>query len=208
MKIALINASPKHKNSASGVILEELKELLAEHTVTEYGLHAPYLPESVRPEELARQDALVFVFPLYVDGIPSHFLRHLVRLEGFFRESGARPAVYAAVNCGFYEGRQNRLALEMMECWCGKAGLKWGRGVGIGAGGILSGGVPPEKGPRKNSSAALRELAENIAGLKSGPNRFVSPNLPRIVYKTAAEIGWGRKGKANGLKRKDLFRKR
>lgn len=45
--------------------------------------------------------------------------------------------VYCLVNCGFYEGHQNKLAIEMMGNWCEKAGIKWGEEVGIGAGGMI-----------------------------------------------------------------------
>jgi hypothetical protein len=209
MRIAMINASPKVKNSSSGLILGELKGLLANHAVIEYGLHAVELPVCPGPDELAKQDVLVFAFPLYVDGIPSHFLRYLVSLENFFKESDFHPVVYAIVNCGFYEGVQNRHALEMMKCWCVKSHLRWGRGVGIGGGGMMLGltSVPPGNGPKKNSSGALRELAKSIEGLESGENLFTSPNFPRIIYKIMAEIGWRYQIKANGLKRRDLFRR-
>ncbi|WP_411677990.1 hypothetical protein [Caproicibacter sp.] len=208
MKIALINASPKLKDSASGVILEELKGLLAEHAVTEYGFHTPALPENT--EELANQDALVFAFPLYVDGIPSHLLNCMAGLEESFRKRENPPTVYAVANCGFYEGIQNRHALRIMRNWCEKSGLVWGRGVGLGGGGMLPGiaGVPPGKGPKKNFSAALRQLAESIHALSGGEDLFTSPNYPRIAYKTAAEIGWRQQAKANGLAKKDLFQKR
>lgn len=111
------------------------------------------------------------------------------------------------VNCGFYEGHQNKLALEMMENWCVKARLKWGQGIGIGAGGMLSGlkNVPIGHGPKKNLEKAFNQLTNNILNSSSEENIFVNANFPRILYKFAAEMGWRQAIKANGLKRKDLF---
>lgn len=208
MNIALINGSPKHTGSASGVLLEELKGLLAGETIAELNLHGPVIPESL-PAELFRQDALVFAFPLYVDGIPSHLLRCLIKLEELFRGGEAHPTVYAIVNCGFYEGTQNRHALRMMQCWCERAGLKWGRGVGAGSGGMIAGlsKVPPGKGPKKNVSTALAQLAGSIRGLSGGENMLVNPNFPRIAYHKTGELGWRSQARANGLQTKDLFRK-
>jgi hypothetical protein len=76
---------------------------------------------------LTECNVLVFAFPLYVDGIPSHLLNCLRKLEKFFGGLDKKDImVYSLGNCGFYEGDQNKLAIEMMENWCAKAGLKWG----------------------------------------------------------------------------------
>lgn len=73
MKIALINGSPKVKSSASGILLEDLKVYLGETEVMEFGFHTGAVTgEEV--EALNQADALVFSFPLYVDGIPGHLL--------------------------------------------------------------------------------------------------------------------------------------
>ncbi|HAW69762.1 MAG TPA: hypothetical protein DHD79_09105, partial [Firmicutes bacterium] len=83
--------------------------------------------------ELAACDTLVFAFPLYVDGIPSHLLSCLSQMEGYLKPLASKEMrVYAIVNCGFYEGRQNQHALDMMQNWCAKTRLIWGHGLGIG----------------------------------------------------------------------------
>jgi len=50
-------------------------------------------------------------------------------------------------------------------------------------------------------------MVVNIASGTKADNLFVSPNFPRWAYKLGAEMGWRQRIKANGLKRKDLFRK-
>lgn len=212
MKISLINGSPKFKNSASGCLLQELKPFL-EHDnnlISEYHFREPQL-NTGEMEQLAQCDVLVFAFPIYVDGIPSHLLNCLIQLESFFSTIKAKDIiVYSLVNCGFYEGHQNALAIEMMKNWCAKAELQWGQGVGIGAGGMLTAikNVPIGNGPKKDLGIAFEKLANNILKASSGEDIFITANFPRILYKLAAERGWRKSIKANGLKRKDLFLKK
>lgn len=209
MKIALINGSPKMKDSASNCILHELKAFLEKNSniITEYYFRKPQLSKK-EMEELIEYDILVFAFPLYVDGIPSHLLNCLIQLEGCFANIKEKEImVYSLVNCGFYEGHHNELAIEMMENWCAKAGLRWGQGIGIGAGGMLPtlNNIPIGHGPKKNLEKVLKQLADNIVKCASEENIFTTANFPRVLYKLAAEMGWRRSIKANGLKRKDLF---
>lgn len=209
MKITLINGSPKIKGSASGILLDELKSLRENDCITEYNLRTPLLPSEMDLEEFAQQDAVVFFFPLYVDGIPSQLVNCLCQLENYFIAHPSNVTIYAVVNCGFFEGNQNRYALEIMRNWCSKSGLRWGQGIGIGGGGMLSGlqSVPAGKGLRKNFSAAISQLSEHITVGASAKDIYVSPNIPRIAYKMGAEMEWRQQIKANGLSDKDLSRK-
>ncbi len=212
MKIALINGSPKIHESASGCVLHELKALLdnTNHMICEYSFKKPQL-SSEEMDNLAECNVLVFAFPLYVDGIPSHLLNCLVQLETLFSAiKETNILVYSVINCGFYEGRQNELAIEIMENWCIKAGLKWGQGIAIGAGGMLPmlKNVPNGHGLKKNLERALIHLSNNILKSTSGDNICITANFPRILYKLTAEMGWRQSIKANGLKRKDLFFKK
>jgi hypothetical protein len=54
----------------------------------------------------------------------------------------------------------------------------------------------------------LDNLASNILRKSSADNLYVKPGIPRFLYKLAAEMGWRQTIKANGLKTKDLSRKR
>lgn len=209
MKIALINASPKIRESASGCALHALKTFLDNNDtiISEYSFNKPQLSaEDIEP--LAACNALVFAFPLYVDGVPSHLLNCLIQLETFFSTIKDKDIlVYSIVNNGFYEGRQNALAIEIMENWSIKAGLKWGQGLGIGAGGMLPmlKNVPIGQGPMKSLGTALKQLAHNILRSTSEDSHYITANFPRLLYKLGAEMGWRQTIKANGLKSKDLF---
>lgn len=211
MKISLINGSPKVKYSSSECVLQALKSLLPkEHEVMEYHFRMSNLSE-FNLEQIRESDILVFAFPLYVDGIPSHLINCLYQIERFFKTKPLREiTVYAIVNCGFYEGKQNVIALEMIKNWCEKTKLNWGQGIGIGGGGMLPmlAGLPDGKGPKKNLSKALKTIANSIAIGVTEDDIFISPNFPRFAYKLAAEMGWRKQIKENGLRGKDLFIKK
>lgn len=204
MKIALINGSPKVKSNASGILLEDLKAYLGEAEVMEFGFHTGAVTEE-EAEALNQADALVFSFPLYVDGIPGHLLSCLVGLEeAFFKNRQIR--VYGIVNCGFFEGIQAETALQVLENWCAKAGYVWGSGVGVGGGGALA-QMPKTKsghGPREPVEKALKVLTDAICAGQTRENQYVSVAFPRFLYKLAAQTGWRQMMKANGGKTRDL----
>ena len=153
MKIALINGSPKKKGSASQTLLKELSVYLPEDTKSSnYQLIHPEVSKETA-EALVDFDVLVFAFPLYVDGVPSHLLACLQQLEkaGLKRET----RVYCIVNSGFYEGEQNEYAVQVVRNWCARVGLIWGMGIGYGGGGALTHlqGCPPGNGPGESGGA-------------------------------------------------------
>lgn len=206
-QIILINASPKSVDSASGAALEFLKNFLKQKNIVEYNFRMPQLPTEF---QVGNQDVLVFAFPLYVDGAPSHLVSCMSELEKRLKNEKNNIRVYAIANCGFYEGKQNVNALEIIENWCERSHLQWQYGLGIGGGGMLlmlqkgSGA----KGPLRSAAAQLRTLADAICqGALKQENHYVNPDFPRLLYKLAAEMGWRKMIRSNGGKRKDLFRK-
>ncbi len=207
VRIALINGSPKAKNSTSECFLEDLKKQLKDYVVTEYSFRTPELNN---PEEVINHDVLVFAFPLYLDGIPSHLLHCLEELRERLKGHKTDIVVYAICNAGFYEGHQNQYALQILRNWCIKSGVTWGQGIGFGGGVMIHSlrNVPDGKGPKKNISLALNVLIENIRRKSSADNIYVNAGIPRILYKLAAEQGWRKYIRANGLKTKDLSMRR
>lgn len=208
MKIALVNGSPKGKNSVSAFLLKELSEKLADCVCTEISLHARGTVTDATMAELLEADALVLVFPLYVDGVPSHLLAELCEMQRLL--AGRKPlSVYAMVNCGFFEGQQTKIALRIVENWCARCGFGWCGGIGVGGGGMLLSlqNVPAGHGPRKPVSEAISCLFEAIRENQPMNNQFVSPAFPRLLYKLAAQSGWREGIRKNGLRPKDLSRR-
>ena len=135
-KTVLINCSPKKKLSVSGflmkcagVLIRGKKEYLPLRTPSD---HAAIL------QALKTAGKVVFVTPLYVDGVPSHMLPFMKEMEAFCRENGLRIKVYAIANNGFIEGKQNEPLMQVMENFCAHSGLEWCGGIGIGGGVMLN----------------------------------------------------------------------
>jgi multimeric flavodoxin WrbA len=195
MKIALINGSPKSKDSASEIIAKALRNRM-ERAADCIICHAVKRSEVM--EALNGCGALVFIFPLYVDAVPSHLLRLLDDARNEIADAAPEAMVYAVVNNGFYEGRQNMVALEMMRNFCSCSGLKWGQGLGVGAGGMIF-AAPVGHGPMKNLGQALDLLARNILYGRTAYDYMFEPNFPKFLYKIAAHMKWRWQAAKNGL---------
>jgi hypothetical protein len=207
MKITIINGSPKTVKSNSEILGNYLFPLLKENNIKKYYSISFQLNDKTK-NEIYNSDVLIFIFPLYVDGIPSNLLKLLVKFE---KENVVRPEtkIYCIVNNGFYEGKQNFLALLHMKNWCKKVNAKWGQGIGIGSGELL----PYLKkfklgqGPLKNLEKILNRLSRNILTLNSDKNIYINPNWPKILYFIQGSISWILKARKNNLKIRELFKK-
>lgn len=207
MTVVLINGSPKINNSASGILLEDLRKFFPKEVqITEAGMHKECISKEVL-RRLEHADVWVFAFPLYVDGIPAHLLSCLVQLEKSHVKDRKR-CISGIVNCGFYEGIQAETGLSILENWSIKAGYIWGGGIGVGGGGGLAMMPSPKsgKGPKAPIDKELKVLAGNIMEGKAQRNRYVSVAFPRVLYKMAAQAGWRQMIRANGRKIRDLGR--
>ena len=136
MKTVLINCSPKKRFCASAFFLFLQSLFIGGEKVNEK-LRTPADHARIL-EQLRDAQAVVFGLPLYVDGVPSHVLRFLEKMEIFCRENGLKLHVYCIANNGFIEGKQNEPLMRVFENFCVRAGLTWGGGVGIGGGVMLN----------------------------------------------------------------------
>ena len=207
MKIGIINGSPRGGKSNSEILIKYLCSLLEGHKINKYYSFYWKMNSEIK-SEIYNADVLIFAFPLYVDSIPSHLLDTIVKF-GEEKIINSKTKIYCIVNNGFFEGKQNQLAILQMKNWCEKIGAEWGQGVGIGAGEILSylEKVPLGKGPLKNLGKVLEQFTNNIKTLKSGNEIYVNPNWSRLLYWTQGTVSWIIKSRKNGLKIRDLFRK-
>lgn len=207
MKIALINASPKLKNSNSELILSDLKHYLngkCELIECKLSFNTNH---SALLSQLTCADALVFAYPLYVDNMPSHLLKFLEFCDD--KKSLIKKRVHAIANCGFYEGIQTKCSVNVINHWCNKTGNIYGGSVGIGGGEAFSAlkNVPVGCGPKASIDKALQNLADTMINDTSTPDSFVNLNYPRFLYKFGATSRWKKEIKQNGGKIKDLDKK-
>ena len=207
MKISIINGSPKAIKSNSEIFGNYLSSLLKENEIKKY-YSISFRLNDENKNEIYNSDVLIFLFPLYVDGIPSNLLKLFVEFE---KEKVVNPAtrVYCIVNNGFYEGKQNRLAILQIKNWCEKVKADWGQGIGVGAGELL----PYLKkyklgqGPLKNLGKVLDKFSTNILTLKSDKDIYINQNWLKSLYFFQGTISWILKGRKNNLRVRELFRK-
>ena len=207
MKISIINGSPKAIKSNSEILGNYLSSLLKENEIKKY--YSIYFRlNDENKNEIHNSDILIFLFPLHVDGIPSNLLKLLVKFEEE-KVVKSETKIYCIVNNGFYEGKQNRLAILQMKNWCEKVKANWGQGIGVGAGELL----PYLKkyklgqGPLKNLGNVLDEFSSNILTLKSDEDIYINPNWLKSLYFFQGTISWILKGRKNNLRVRELFRK-
>ena len=134
VKTVFINCSPKKRFCASSYFIQLQRLFVGGETLR---LRTP-ADHAYILEQLGDADNIVFALPLYVDGIPSHVLRFMEKLEVHAKDCGLHPCVYVIANNGFIEGRQNEPLMQTFEHFCARAGFAWGGGVGIGGGVMLN----------------------------------------------------------------------
>lgn len=137
MKILIVSASPKKHFSTSAYFSQVLKLWLTGHQVSVIQLRSIQDYNKIL-EKLPAVDALVFAFPVYVDAIPSTVLDYLYKLQQDCMNNHFKLKVYSIHPCGFYEGHQCGLTLDMLKNFCIRSNMEWGGGIGIGAGEMLS----------------------------------------------------------------------
>ena len=207
MKITIINASPRFKKSNSEILKNYLLNYIKDTIINEYFSFSIKLDDDLK-NNIYNSDALIFIFPLYVDTIPANLLDLLIRFENE-NIINSKTKIYCIVNNGFFEGIQNHLAVSQIRCWSKKVNAQWGQGIGVGGGELLSHlkKVPLGQGPLKNLGMALQKFSENILLLKSNEDIYINPNYPRILYFLQANISCFVTARKNNLKFRDLFKK-
>lgn len=205
-RIAAINGSPKVNRGASKLLIGKLEDILGEK-IEVYQAVQLAGEESARKTiaELLNFDALLVVFPLYVDSLPAPLIKVLTLVEqAAAKTQTPLPKVYAVCNCGFYEAEHTKSAFRIMRNFALSAGLVYGGGVGIGAGGALQAvGKYMPYGPAANVYAALCGLCEAIGGesAQEGADSFVTLSFPRFLYSLMGNMGWRKQAKQNSVKR-------
>ena len=136
MKVLILNGSPKKKGGASHFFANVFRLMLC-GCITSYESLLSKNNYSRILEQLRNIDALIISAPLYVDAMPSHVLEFLTLAECYCKENDCRFTLYVISNNGFIEGYQNKVHLQMYQCWCERTSVKWGGGIGIGGGVML-----------------------------------------------------------------------
>lgn len=209
MNIGIINGSPKYGDSTSALIINHIKLLLQDQTLSTFHINKR-LPSEQEFEDIYQNDAILLVFPLYIDSVPSHLLKFLIESEKKLKGHTNKPIIHAIIINGFYEGIQNHVAATTIKNWCLKAGVKFGQVIGSGAGEMLPivKDIPMGHGPNTNIGNALNSIAYNITKKNTGDPIYISPNWPRFLWKIQSSYFiWSPRAKANGIKKRELLKK-
>lgn len=202
----MVNGSPKTKESCSEFLIEEITKML--ENKIDINLCDAKETSAEMYNHIYTSDVMLLVFPLYVDSLPSHLITFLEGLQEYIKERPIKNIqVYAVINCGFYEGHQNKHTLQIVENYCARVGFQWKFGLGIGTGPFLSQSksMPWKSFIKKPIYESLLLLKASLLGeVKNDKNIYVQANMLRILYKIAGHMGWKTQGKSNQLKVKDL----
>lgn len=205
----LLNASMRGERANSKALLTKCMELLeSESQIIDLSKKYHQLDELV--SLLAKAKTLVIAAPLYVDGFPSALIKLMECME-LRKEELKIDKIYFISNMGFYEARQIHNYMAIAEQFCKKVGVGFGGGLAVGAGemvGPLLRQIPLTAGPCKNAGLAMISMAKAINNREAFETVYCDPSsFPRFAYFAIANSSWGRQIKANGLKKKDLYRK-
>lgn len=142
--------------------------------------------------------AIVFMSPVWMDSLPAYVLRFLERVEHKVVEGESIAGrFYAVLYTQLYESAQTNIAMDMLRCFCKRANIMWGKGLGIGAADKLQKeeGVLTRIGKRQGIIRLLRELAAHaeyhISGddvftyLKGYPRQYFIFDRNRLLFRRA-----------------------
>ena len=222
MIINIINGSQKTGESNTGLILDYLNNLIKEkHKVKLFYSGIKTFTDDIF-DEIISGDVIILAFPLFGDYIPSNTLKMLVELEekikykqkhlqsfSFASATAKKLIMYLIVNNGFYEGKQNHIAFEVIKNWCDHSGVQFGGGIGQGAGEMIgqTKQFPLNKGPFNNLARTLQKMADNIEFKMPMEIIYLSPYFPKLLWIFMAERHWHSLARNNKLNKKDIRKK-
>lgn len=210
--LCFINGSPQKKISCSSYLISELVKLLDDNVKTKEYYIGDLIQDKALLEEVISYDKILFASPLYADCFPSTMLDFMAYFEDFIKEKNTKKIdMYCIVNCGFLEGSQNKIAINIMKNYCNRLNFNWRFGVGVGGGPFMAGSknMPLNsrmKKPIYNAFLALKKDIENTSNSEID-NMLVNAKMPKFIYKFSGNMGWKTDCKKNNLKPKDLYKR-
>lgn len=196
INLCIINGSPKIKNSNTDFFIQELcSDFNSDIKIEKYYVKQ-ILKDTSLFNKIIASDKILIASPLYADSFPSITLEFLSQFEEFLKDkNSSRIEVYGMVNCGFFEGEQNQIALTILNHFCKKVNLTWRFGIGIGGGEFFpNSSKAPKTAPTNNSLyEAIFTLKNDIekTDYKVSNNILIKPNkMSQFFYRFACNIGW------------------
>ncbi|RMD02525.1 hypothetical protein D9O40_05630 [Clostridium autoethanogenum] len=219
-KACFVNGSPRESGSTSAYFIGEMQKLIKDNDIETQCVYAIKDLKSGKIdqsfEKIVNSDSVIFVFPLYVDSIPSNFLDFLWKLENYIKENkidkNKLPDLYGVINCGFVEGIQNKNAVNIIYNFSKKTGFDFKFAIGIGGGEFIKGTkdiIPIESEIKRNIYLELCKFKDSIESGREDDEKgvFVSPKVPRSQFILNGNNGWVKMVKENNMTKEDLLKK-
>ena len=127
-KLIIVNGSPRAPKSNSFKYITELKKYIKED-IFFYNIISSKLEEFLK--EIESNSEIIFVIPLYADGLPSLVISFLDSLRNYKFQN---QKVHLIINCGFLEWQQNLVAREIFKLFCDSLDLNFRCSLLIGSG--------------------------------------------------------------------------
>lgn len=210
MSVCFINGSPRGKNSTSNYLIDLIQSYFSD----DYPFTKVKMKDFAEINDIKKildYENIVIVFPLYGDSLPSTVLDFLVELHKHCDSVETLPNLYAVSNCGFLEGKQIHIAMEIMEHYAKRTGFNWRFGIGLGAGeAFRTTPFLPLKSPMKRKiHKSFKTLQKSIEeqDLSQTKSIFVQQDMGKRLFIFMATKFMVKKGNKNGLSKDDLKRK-
>lgn len=126
--ISVINCSPKYKSNSYNFIKRLGSKLKDNYQIIH--LYREEVDNVI--SKIEKSDVLVFVFPLYVDTVPSRLIKLMEQNMDF-----KNKYIYCLVNCGFLEPINNDIAIRIINNWCLHCNGHFMGSFKIGAGEVI-----------------------------------------------------------------------
>lgn len=213
MKVAVLDGTPKSKESRTRYLIDFILANLDEAHIND---NIKMIKKNMWREyfdTIVRSETIILVSPLYVDGLPSHVLDFLYHFEKYLKENNITKlnmVMYFVINCGFYEGFQNKIALKIIDNWCLRTGIVKGQGIGIGAGTLQATNlkIPFINKSKKTMKKILEDFCGAIEHKEVHEEIYHTPQISRKLCMQLSDVYWYGCAFQNRIKFKDLYFKR
>lgn len=214
-KMIILSASPKKGEPSVSNLLSDM----AKERFSSSGIQADIIDvrqtltaQSCTPvyDAMREADGLLIVFPLYIFCMPAMLTRFLEDYAQYLGSVSKTQKIYTIVNCGFPESEINEEAVRVIQSFSRHVGACFRFGISFGSGGMMMGAkdAPFMKKPMTTLNNAFDIMAKDMRDEQLPPlkNVNIKVGFPRRLYYFAANLGWYKHAKQNGLKKSDLYR--
>ena len=194
-KLVIVNGSPRASKSNSLKYITELKKYIKDDTFV-YNIISSKIDDFFK--EVTIDSEIIFVFPLYADGLPSLVISFFNSLKKYKFQN---QKVHLIINCGFLEWQQNLVAREIFKLFCEDLNLNFSCSLLIGSGEAIM------NTPFKVLvNRQLKGFANDIYN-KKNKMRKVNMLLSKKNFIKASTKYWIKYGLKNGISKEEMERK-